>query len=89
MIEFNPQTTIRFELPAETLVEISIHDLAGYNVATLLPATTLQEGPHSMAWQPQGLAAGVYLVRLKTPTDVTSQRLTLVPCRITNVLDTG
>ncbi len=76
---FNPQTMIRFELPSETQVEMSIHDLAGHRVATLLPATILQDGPHALPWQPNGFAAGVYLVRLKTPNTSFTRKLTLVP----------
>ncbi len=76
---FNPQTTIRFELPAETTVEISIHDLAGHRLATLLPSTVLPAGPHALSWQPQAVAAGMYLLQLKTPTAVQTQKLTLVP----------
>jgi hypothetical protein len=76
---FNPQTMITFDLPAETHVEISIYDLAGNRMITLLPATTLQEGPHTVPWQPQGFAAGVYLVQLKTPNGIIGRKLTLVP----------
>ncbi len=76
---FNPQTMIVFDLPAETLVEISIHDLAGHRLLTLLPGTTLQEGSHSVPWKTHAMAAGVYLVQLKTPTSSFTRKLTLVP----------
>ncbi len=76
---FNPQTVIRFELQVETQVEITIHDLAGHRLVTLLAATTLRKGPHAVPWAAPRFAAGVYLVQLKTPSTSVTRKLTLLP----------
>lgn len=76
---FNPQTMVSFDLPSETELEITVHDLAGHRLVTLLPATTLPPGPHAVPWTATEFAAGVYLVRLKTAATSVTRKLTFVP----------
>ncbi|MFH1844266.1 MAG: FlgD immunoglobulin-like domain containing protein [bacterium] len=65
---FNPVTTIEFELPAPTVVKLSIHDLAGRHVATLLDGLEAA-GAHSLVWNGRDgsgrtVGSGVYYYRL-------------------------
>jgi hypothetical protein len=60
---FNPTTVIRFELERRELVELSIYDVLGRKVNTLL-LDILPAGCHEKAWHADGLASGVYWARL-------------------------
>jgi hypothetical protein len=65
---FNPSTSIRYTLPAESPVEINVYDARGKRVTTLVSAVQ-NAGPHDTVWngrdhrgQPAG--SGVYFVKL-------------------------
>gem|GEM_PF-888374 len=65
---FNPETWIRFQLPAEGEVELTVHNLAGARVRRLA-AGQLAAGTHELRWDGRndaGLpaASGVYLLQL-------------------------
>jgi hypothetical protein len=66
---FNPSTTLRFTLSAPSAVTLTVHDLAGRRVATLLDGQRCEAGPQSAVWDGRldaggRAASGVYLVRL-------------------------
>ncbi|MHB8080445.1 MAG: FlgD immunoglobulin-like domain containing protein [Candidatus Krumholzibacteriia bacterium] len=65
---FNPATTIRFDLPAAGRVRLSVYDVAGRLVRTLVD-NSLAEGPHEAVWDGRdasgrGVGAGSYFARL-------------------------
>ena len=67
---FNSSTTIRFALPISQDVELSLFNLVGQKVATLLEGVR-QAGTYRMRWDGRDddgrrLASGVYLYRLRT-----------------------
>lgn len=74
---FNPATTLSLRLPAPGRACLSIFDAAGRVVATLIDRE-LPAGETRLAWQPQGLASGVYLARLETGDGQAQQRLVLL-----------
>jgi hypothetical protein len=74
---FNPATTLSFALPADGPARLEIHDLAGRRLA-ILHDGPLAAGPHTFAWQPRGLASGVYLARLSSAAGTATVRVTLV-----------
>lgn len=66
---FNPETTIRFTLPEEAGATLSIYDVTGRLVKTLV-TSTLEAGTHSVRWNGtdesgQSVASGLYLYRLE------------------------
>jgi hypothetical protein len=66
---FNPSTTIRIDLApsggeAEE-VDLSVFDLAGRKVATLLSGTMLP-GSYTAVWDARGASSGTYYCRLAT-----------------------
>jgi hypothetical protein len=66
---FNPETWIRFQLPAEGAVQVDIHNLAGALVRRLATGQ-LAAGTHDLRWDGRndaGLpaASGVYLVQVE------------------------
>lgn len=67
---FNPRTRITFELPTSSAVDLTVYDLLGKEVETLVNGT-LPAGVHSYEWNAAGaedtpLASGLYFYRLTT-----------------------
>ena len=58
---FNPSTTISFGLPAESHIEVSIFDLKGQHVETLINEYS-QAGSYSVTWDASNVSSGVYFV---------------------------
>ncbi len=62
---FNPTTEISYDLPRSTQVTLTVYDMLGRKVRTLVDARQ-SAGTHSVTFEAQGLSSGVYLYRLKT-----------------------
>ena len=60
---FNPTTRISFALPADGDVKLTIYNVAGQKVTTLLDGP-MTAGYHTVTWDARGYASGVYLYRL-------------------------
>lgn len=60
---FNPTTTIRFTVRSSAFVVLSVYDLLGRLVKTLVDSR-LAAGEHSVVFDGRGLASGVYFYRL-------------------------
>jgi len=61
---FNPTTVIRYHLPASGHVSLSVFDILGQEVRTLIDRFEA-EGAHSIVFDAAGLPSGVYLYRLR------------------------
>jgi uncharacterized repeat protein (TIGR01451 family) len=66
-------TVIPFELAADSRVELSVYDLSGRLVETLV-AGEMSAGRHSVTWNAEGNAAGIYLIQLKTDEQMVTSR---------------
>ncbi|NBC17223.1 MAG: T9SS type A sorting domain-containing protein [Bacteroidetes bacterium] len=62
---FNPATTIRYSLDATGPVELAVFDVLGRRVATLVDGPRAA-GTHTVTFDGDGLASGLYLYRLVT-----------------------
>jgi hypothetical protein len=60
---FNSSTTITFDLPEESLVSLSIYDMAGREVLKT-PEENMQAGVHQKRFTGTRLATGMYIYRL-------------------------
>jgi hypothetical protein len=79
---FNPTTSIRFSLPSDGFVELSIFNVQGQLVRQLISGYR-SSGVHDIRWDShnnEGLAvaSGIYLYRLKFGNQVLTRKLTLV-----------
>lgn len=79
---FNPSTTIRFTLRGEGAVQLTVHDVLGRRVQTLV-AGTLPSGVHEVTWNgrtdaARPAASGMYLVRLESAGQVQTRAMLLV-----------
>lgn len=62
---FNPSTKIRFGLPKNSEVRLSVYDMSGREAGVLINGL-LNAGEYEAEWNPTGLASGVYFYILKT-----------------------
>ncbi len=60
---FNPTTSIKFDLPMQTEVNLTIFNLMGQEVARLVDGS-MDAGYHSVSWDATNVASGVYFYRL-------------------------
>lgn len=74
---FNTVTRIQFNLHRKNQVQITVHDLAGKQVAHLMD-TTLPAGSHHILFDASDLSSGVYIVCLKTPDRLDQRKLILL-----------
>jgi hypothetical protein len=74
---FNPSTTIRFDLPAEGFITLSVYDITGKLVETLVNKT-IPAGYHSHTWNPVSLSSGLYIVKLSTEHKTFNQKITFL-----------
>jgi hypothetical protein len=62
---FNPKTIINYQLAMTNDVNLSIYNMLGQKVATLVNKKQ-KAGNYSMQWDASGFASGVYYYRLNT-----------------------
>lgn len=79
---FNPETIISYSLPVNDFVSLSIYDLLGRKVKTLV-SDYQSAGQYSVTWNGKddsgiSLASSVYLYTLKTSSFVESKRMMLL-----------
>ncbi|WP_421773418.1 MXAN_6640 family putative metalloprotease [Gracilimonas sp.] len=74
---FNPETNINFELPRTAFVELTVYDITGRKVQTLI-AQDYRLGSYSIPFNAQGLSSGVYFYRLKINDEVFTKKMTLL-----------
>jgi hypothetical protein len=73
----NGPTTLRYEIPRATNVELSIFNLLGQRVRTLVD-DRVQPGRWTAPLDASGLASGTYVVRLRAGSTVRTERVTVV-----------
>jgi hypothetical protein len=74
---FNPSTLIRYALPVRSHVVLTVHNLLGQVVATLVSADQ-DAGVHEVRFDAHNLASGVYLYRLDAGKFVQTRKLTII-----------
>ena len=70
---FNPTTTIRFSLPKEGYVRLTVFDVLGREVARLVNGG-MQSGSHMVTLNASNLASGIYFYRLMVGGEISSTR---------------
>jgi len=74
---FNAQTTIRFALPEASDVSLSVYDVTGREVATLVNQR-LSAGEHRATIDASALSSGVYFYRLEAGNLVETKKMVLL-----------
>ena len=74
---FNASTVISFESRVASKIDLSIYNIAGQKVFSLVTRIS-QLGTHEVVWNAEGMASGVYIVRLETAYETKSMPVMLV-----------
>ena len=74
---FNPSTTIKFELPRASQVNLSVFDILGREVSVLVDEKK-EAGIHEVKLDGSNLASGVYFYRLQAGDFVQTRKLLLL-----------
>ncbi len=79
---FNPETTIRYELPGRTEVTITVYDILGREVRTLVDGWQ-NAGENMVIWdglnyQGQQASSGVYIYTIQAGSFMKSRKMTLL-----------
>jgi hypothetical protein len=74
---FNPTTTIQFSLPQAGNVALKIYNVLGEEVKTLVNEFR-QEGKHSVQFNANNLASGIYLYRIQAGSFVETKKMILI-----------
>ena len=79
---FNPTTTIRFQLPVRCDVQLSVFDVTGREIKSLVNGT-MDAGTYSVVWRGEDnmgrpLASGVYIVKVHAGSFIKTQKAVLL-----------
>ena len=75
---FNPRTKVQFSLARTSSVNLSVFDVRGRLVATLLDESAYPAGPAEIVWNADGVSSGTYFMRLTIDQRPYVQRVTLL-----------
>ena len=64
---FNPSTTIQFAVPFQSKVRITLFDLLGREVTTLIDEEH-KPGEYKLVFEAEGLASGIYFYQIAATT---------------------
>lgn len=74
---FNPSTNIEFTIPNSSNVTITVFNILGQNVATLIDEK-MNAGKHAVTFNASGLSSGMYFYRIEAGNFVQAQKMLLV-----------
>ncbi len=74
---FNAKTTISFDLPEISPVELAIYDIVGALV-TRWAFQSLEAGKHEIIWDAKAVVSGIYFARLKVGENSQTRRMVLL-----------
>lgn len=74
---FSAATTIAYEVRTTQPVQLTVWDLAGQRVTTLVDGTQVP-GYYEESFQADNLPSGTYFIRLQTPTETASHRMVVL-----------
>lgn len=79
---FNPTTTIRYDLPLQSHVRLSVYNMLGQEVRTLVNGTR-EAGFHQITWDGRNeaghaVASGIYIYRIRADRFVNTRKMLLI-----------
>ena len=74
---FNPSTTIKYSIPDDGFVKLSVYNMLGEEVVNLVNAQQ-KAGRYEINFNASNLASGVYVYRLEAPNFTSSKKLMLM-----------
>jgi hypothetical protein len=74
---FNPSTNLKFDIPENSFVNISVYDAAGRKVAELVNST-LQSGVYTAKWDAGDFQSGIYFAKITAGGFVKTVKMMLI-----------
>jgi len=74
---FNPTTTIRFQIPVSTHVNLSLFDILGRKLVTLTDET-MESGEHRISWDASRFSSGIYFYQLRASGSLVTGKMILL-----------
>lgn len=74
---FNPSTNIKFDLPVNADVQLSVYNMLGQKVMTLVNGK-MEAGFHQVTFNAGSLASGMYIYRLDAGSFVSTKKMMLI-----------
>ncbi len=74
---FNPSTTIKFEIPVKSNVKITVYNILGREVSTLINEVK-NPGIYKVEFNGENLSSGVYFYKLQTDNYVTMKKMIIL-----------
>lgn len=74
---FNPTTAISFSLPAQSMVNLTVYDILGNQVAELVNEVK-SAGVHTVNFDGAALSTGIYFYKLNNGSEILTRKMTLV-----------
>ncbi|MFT4603658.1 MAG: putative repeat protein (TIGR01451 family) [Rhodothermales bacterium] len=74
---FNPQTTVRFEMPESGQIRLSVHDVLGREVSVLVDGV-IGAGVHDVTFEAGDLPSGTYMARISGALGVQTRTMVLL-----------
>ncbi|MCK5833269.1 T9SS type A sorting domain-containing protein [bacterium] len=74
---FNPVTTVKFDVSEASNVGLSVYDITGKRVETLVDLV-LNPGTYSTTWDASGMTSGVYFIRMISGGKNSTTKITLM-----------
>ena len=74
---FNPSTKIEFEIPVSSFVKLTIYDVMGREVETLVNKD-LKAGTYDATWNASNYSSGIYFARIESGSYVSNIKLLLL-----------
>jgi len=74
---FNPSTTIEYSIPKSSNVEVSVYNIAGQKLTTLINKSHTP-GNHQVNWDGSEYASGVYIYKINADNFVQSKKMLLI-----------
>ena len=75
---FNPTTTIRFDIPERTNVELVVYDILGRRVKSLISDEVRNPGRYEISFNGSSLASGVYIYKITTKNYSQARKMLLI-----------
>jgi hypothetical protein len=74
---FNPSTTVSYDLPVRSRVKLSIYNILGQEVATLVDKEQ-EPGRYNVKFDASGLPSGIYFYRLEAGRFIEQKKMILI-----------
>jgi len=74
---FNPQTTIPYEIAEDAEVKLTVWNMIGQKVATLVDGM-VEAGTHEETWNANNMPSGIYIARFEVGNEVFTRKMTLI-----------